>query len=63
MSAPAGPARFWGLTFVVADLDALARGLGSHLDGIRPAVQSGRRIAPLARSARVSTRVAFMDAE
>jgi hypothetical protein len=61
--APAGPARFWGLTFVVADLDALAHRLGPRLTPIRAAVQPGRRIAPLARSAGLSTRLAFMDPE
>lgn len=60
---PSGPARFWGLTFTVRDLDALAGRLGSHLGEIRPAVQPGRRIATLDRSAGLSPQVAFMTAE
>lgn len=62
-AASPGPARFWGLTFVVADLDALAVSLGGRLSPIRPAVQPGRRIASLRADAGVGTRVAFMDPE
>lgn len=62
----AGPAEgisgvaFWGLTFVVADLDALAHRLGDRLGEARDAVQPGRRIATLRRSDEVSVPVAFM---
>ena len=39
------PARFWGLTAVVADLDRAATVLGDRLGAIKDAVQPGRRIA------------------
>jgi hypothetical protein len=61
--APAGPARFWGLVVVVEDLDALAERLGDRLGAIKPAVQPGRRIATLRRSAGLTEAVAFMDPE
>lgn len=57
------PLSFWGLTFVAADLVALAERLGDRLGPIRPAVQPGRQIATLHMSAGLSTRVAFMDPE
>jgi hypothetical protein len=62
-AAPAGPARFWGLVVVVADLDALALRLGEHLGGVRDAVQPGRRIATVRRSAGLGPALAFMDPE
>lgn len=52
--------RFWGLTLVAADLDALAARLGDRLEEIRPAVQPGRRIATLRREAGSSVPLAFM---
>ena len=45
------PARFWGLTVVVADLDAAARLLGDRLGAIKDAIQPGRRIATVRREA------------
>jgi hypothetical protein len=60
---PAGPARFWGLVVVVADLDALALRLGEHLGSVRDAVQPGRRIATARRSAGLGPALAFMDPE
>jgi hypothetical protein len=61
--APPGPARFWGLTVIVTDLDALKRRLQDLLTDPRPAVQPGRRIAALREAGRLSPRVAFMDPE
>jgi hypothetical protein len=52
--------RFWGLTLVASDLDALAERLGDHLGAIKPAVQDGRRIATLRREAGSSVPLAFM---
>ena len=40
-------ARFFGLAFTVADLDAAARTLGEGLGRVKDAVQPGRRIATL----------------
>jgi hypothetical protein len=54
------PAFFWGLAFVAADLDATVAGLGDRVSEIRPAVQPGRRIATLRRSAGLSAPVALM---
>ncbi len=56
-----GPARFWGLTVVVKDLEALAGRLGERLGPIRDAVQPGRRIASLGRSTGLGQAVAFMS--
>ena len=57
-----GPARFWGLAIMVADLDALAARLTYRLGPIRPAVQPGHRIATLTAAAALTTKVAVMDA-
>ena len=54
------PSRFWGLAFVVEDLDATARYLGPLLGDPRPAVQEGRRIATLKREAGLTVPVAFI---
>ncbi|MGZ4183127.1 MAG: VOC family protein [Solirubrobacteraceae bacterium] len=61
VQAPDGPTRFWGLVVIVSDLDALAERLGDLLREIRPAVQPGRRIAPLRSKAGLGPAVAFMD--
>ena len=53
--------RFWGLVVIVRDLDALAERFGDLLSEIRPAVQPGRRIAPLRSKAGLGPAVAFMD--
>jgi hypothetical protein len=42
---PDAPARFWGITTVVSDIDAAAVLLGERLGRIKDAVQPGRRIA------------------
>lgn len=55
-----GDANFFGLTFTVADLDKTADYLGVHLGRIKEAVQPGRSIATLRKSAGLSTAVAFM---
>src|SRR5437763_4654439 len=53
--------RLWGLTVSVEDIDALAVRLGRDLTAVKPAVQPGRRIATLRRSAGLSPAVAFME--
>jgi hypothetical protein len=54
------PAFFWGLAFVAPDLEATVAGLGDHVSEIRPAIQPGRRIATLRRSAGLSAPIALM---
>jgi len=54
------PAFFWGLAFIAPDLDATVAGLGDRAGEIRTAVQPGRRIATLRRSAGLSVPVALM---
>lgn len=53
--------RFWGLTLVVADLQALGALLGEDLGAARDAVQPGRRIATLRREAGATVPLAFMS--
>lgn len=54
------PAFFWGLAFVAPDLDATVAFLGDRVGEARDAVQPGRRIATLRRSAGLSVPVALM---
>jgi hypothetical protein len=56
----AGHARFWGLSFTVESLDPAAALLGDRLSEPRDAVQPGRKIATLRRSAGVAVPMAFM---
>jgi hypothetical protein len=58
---PAGPARFWGLAVTVEDIDRAADALGPHVGSIRPAVQLGRRIATVRRSAGLAIPLALMS--
>lgn len=55
------PAFFWGLAFVAPDIEQTASGLGDHAGSVRDAVQPGRRIATLRRSAGLSVPVALMS--
>lgn len=54
------PAFFWGLAFLAPDLEATVAGLGDRIGEVRDAVQPGRRIATLRRSAGLSVPVALM---
>lgn len=54
------PAFFWGLAFVAPDLDASVAYLGERSSEARDAVQPGRRIATLRRSAGLSLPVALI---
>ncbi|MGB7588449.1 MAG: hypothetical protein WBM00_07040 [Solirubrobacterales bacterium] len=56
------PAFFWGLAFIAPDLDATVTSLGDRVSEIRPAVQPGRRIATLRRSAGLTVPIALMTA-
>jgi hypothetical protein len=54
------PAFFWGLAFVAPDLERTVAFLGDRAGEVRAAVQPGRRIATLRRSAGLSLPVALM---
>jgi hypothetical protein len=54
------PAFFWGLAFSAPGLDATVAGLGGRVSEIRPAIQPGRRIATLRRSAGLTVPVALI---
>ena len=56
----ARPAFFWGLAFVAPDLERTVASLGDRVSEIRAAVQPGRQIATLRRSAGLSVPVALM---
>ncbi len=55
------PARFWGLALLVEDLDRAAAMLAPHLSDVRAAVQPGRRIASVRRTAGLSVPLALMS--
>lgn len=57
-----GPARFWGLALIADDFERSVAALGEHVSEIRAAVQPGRRIATLKRSAGLAVPVALMSA-
>jgi hypothetical protein len=57
---PGGPARLWGISFLVTDLATSAAALGESLGEPRDAVQPGRRIATVATRAGLGPAVAFM---
>jgi hypothetical protein len=57
---PSGPARLWGISFLVENMDAAAAALAEHLGEPRDAVQPGRRIATAASAAGLGAAVAFM---
>jgi hypothetical protein len=56
-----GPARLWGISFVVADLEHTASTLDDLLGEARAAVQPGRRIATLRKEAGLGPAIAFMS--
>jgi catechol 2,3-dioxygenase-like lactoylglutathione lyase family enzyme len=55
------PARLWGLAFIAPDLDRTVAALGEHVGEARDAVQPGRRIATVRRSAGLAVPVALMS--
>ncbi len=57
---PGGPARLWGMAFLVEDMEHTARALGDLLGRPRDAVQPGRRIATLRSEAGLGPAIAFM---
>jgi hypothetical protein len=54
------PAFFWGLAFTAPDLGRTVEFLGDRVSEIRDAVQPGRQIATLRRSAGLSVPVALI---
>jgi hypothetical protein len=54
------PARFWGLALALDSFDAASALLGDGLSAPRDAVQPGRQIATLRRSAGLAVPIAFM---
>jgi hypothetical protein len=58
---PDGPTRFWGLALLADDLEQAVERIGAHVSEIRPAVQPGRRIATLRRSAGLAVPIALMS--
>ena len=54
------PAFFWGLALLAPDLDAAVATLGDRVGEPRDAVQPGRRIATLRRSAGLAVPIALM---
>jgi hypothetical protein len=54
-------ARLWGLALVAPDLDRTVTALGAHAGEARAAVQAGRRIATVRRSAGLAVPVALMS--
>jgi hypothetical protein len=63
VGGPDRPARFWGLALLVEDLDRTVAGLGEHAGEARAAVQPGRRIATVRRSAGLAVPLALMSAD
>jgi catechol 2,3-dioxygenase-like lactoylglutathione lyase family enzyme len=57
---PDSPARFYGLAFLVDDIDATSATLGDLCSEPRDAVQPGRRIATVRKEAALGLPVAFM---
>jgi hypothetical protein len=55
------PARFWGLAVVVQDLERTVRALAPHVGSARDAVQPGRRIATVRRTAGLTFPLALMS--
>jgi hypothetical protein len=59
---PGRPTHFWGLALLVKDIDASVERLAPHAGEARAAVQPGRRIATVKRSAGLSFTLALMSA-
>jgi hypothetical protein len=59
---PDGPAFFWGLALLSEDIDRTAARMAPHVSEVRAAVQAGRRIATVRRSAGLALPLALMSA-
>jgi hypothetical protein len=61
-TANEGPSSLWGITYVVADIDATASFFGDRTLPVKEAVQPGRRIATLRhRDLGMSVRTAMIS--
>lgn len=58
---PDRPIRFWGLALVAEDLDATVASMAPHAPPSRTAVQPGRRISTVKRSAGLGIPIALMS--
>ncbi len=63
LGGPDRPPRLWGLALLTGDLEGTVTRLGEHVSEARAAVQEGRRIATLRRSAGVAVPLALMSRE
>jgi hypothetical protein len=62
-TATEGPSTLWGITYVVADIDATASFFGDRTTPVKNAVQPGRRITTLRHDEfGMSVRTAFISA-
>ncbi len=57
---PDRPARFWGLALLVDDIDATVAAMAPHAGEARAAVQPGRRISTVGRSAGLTIPLALI---
>ena len=55
------PARLWGLALIAPDIDRTVGAISPHVGAVRDAVQPGRRIVTLKRSAGLAVPVALMS--
>jgi hypothetical protein len=60
---PDRPVRFWGLALLVADIERTAEALAPDVGEVRAAVQPGRQIATIRRSAGLAVPVALMSTD
>jgi hypothetical protein len=58
-----GPAFFWGLALLSEDIDRTAARMAPHVSEVRQAVQAGRKIATVRRSAGLAVPLALMSAK
>jgi hypothetical protein len=58
---PDRPARLWGLALIAPELDRTVESMAPHVGEARAAVQPGRRIATVRRSAELAVPVALMS--
>jgi hypothetical protein len=58
-----GPAHFWGLALLVEDIDVTCAHMAPHVGEPRGAIQPGRRIATVRRSAGLSVPLALMSSD